>query len=152
MEDRRATFPVQVRFWTKVDVSQGPTGCWLWMGSLTDRGYGAPFRLDDDRKVSPHRLAYELLVGPIPEGLQLDHLCRVRNCVNPAHLEPVTCQENLLRGMTWAAFNSRKTHCKHGHPFDEANTRIAPDGSRACRACGRERTRRFRARRKEQAA
>lgn len=146
--DRRAIFPVQVRFWTKVDISRGPTGCWLWTAALTDRGYGDRFRLDDGRKVAPHRLAYELLVGPIPDGLQLDHLCRVRNCVNPSHLEAVTCQENLLRGVTWAAYNARKTHCKHGHEFDEANTRIAADGSRSCRACAREKARRTRARRR----
>lgn len=148
----RTLFPTEVRFWTKVDVSGGPTRCWLWTGSLTDRGYGDRFRLDDGRKQAPHRVAYELLVGPIPDGLFIDHLCRVRHCVNPLHLEPVTCQENLLRGQTLAAFNSRKTHCIHGHALDEANTRITPEGHRACRACGREATRRQRERKAEAAS
>lgn len=148
----RTVFPLEVRFWTKVDVSRGPTACWLWTGALTDRGYGVRFRLDNGEREAPHRIAFSLLVGPIPDGLQLDHLCRTRACVNPAHLEPVTCQENLLRGQTWAAFNARKTHCIHGHALDEANTRITPEGHRACRACGRESARRHRAKREQVAS
>ncbi|MFD7016051.1 HNH endonuclease signature motif containing protein [Streptomyces sp. NPDC059928] len=81
-------------------------------------------------------MAYELLVGPIPAGLHLDHLCRVRRCVNPAHLEAVTCAENLRRGTSFAAVNSAKTECVHGHPFDEENTYFSRR-QRDCRTCRR---------------
>ena len=80
------------------------------------------------------RVAYEMVVGPIPDGLQIDHLCRVRNCVNPDHLEPVTPRENTMRGYSIQAQNARKTHCIHGHPF-EGNTYARPDGNRECAVC-----------------
>ncbi|KAB2977369.1 HNH endonuclease [Streptomyces sp. SS1-1] len=83
-----------------------------------------------------HRVAYQEIVGPIPEGLQLDHLCRVRHCVNPAHLEPVTSRENTLRGENLVAINAAKTHCKRGHLFDAANT-YRWRNSRICRECRR---------------
>jgi hypothetical protein len=86
------------RFWAKVEKTDG---CWFWRARIIATGYGS-FSLDG-RKVMAHRFAYELLVGPIPEDLELDHLCRVRHCVNPAHLEPVTHRENILRGMRAAA-------------------------------------------------
>ena len=82
-------------------------------------------------------MAYELLVGPIPEYLTLDHLCRVRNCVNPAHLEPVTSAENILRGMSSPAQNARKTECLNGHAFTVENTLINVIGARVCRTCTR---------------
>jgi hypothetical protein len=129
------------RFWPKVDKTSSPDGCWLWTAALSQAGYGAfgAERVNGrNRFVHAHRFAYELLVGPIPEGLQLDHLCRNRACCNPAHLEPVTLRENLMRGNTVAARNSIKTHCKHGHPFDLENTRIDPrTGNRACWTCRR---------------
>jgi hypothetical protein len=96
-----------------------------------------------------HRVAYEMLVGTIPKGLDLDHICHNgsgcgggescphRRCVNPDHLEPVTHRENMLRGETVAAMHARKTHCIHGHEFTPENTRIKRDGSRNCRACDR---------------
>lgn len=93
-----------------------------------------------------HRVAYELFVAEIPEGFDLDHLCRNRGCVNPDHLEPVTRRENLLRGETIPARNARITHCPQGHPYDAENTRIRPCGRRRCAACNREAARRWRAR------
>ena len=104
--------------------------CWVWTAKLTTSGYARLKAKSEDGQA--HRFAYELLVGPIPEGLQIDHLCRVRHCVNPSHLEPVTCQENLRRGINVQA---AKTHCPRLHPYDEVNTRIRPDGSRHCRIC-----------------
>lgn len=116
------------------------TNCLLWTGSVDRHGYGR------SGGNSIHRRMYEWFVGPIPEGLQLDHLCRVRNCANPAHLEPVTCQENLRRSdETHAARNRAKTHCAAGHPYDAANTysRTRPGGGRDCRACQRQWRRNF---------
>lgn len=110
-----------------------PSGCWLWTGSLNTGGYGQLMvRAGVNRTV--HRLAYQLLVGPIPQGLQLDHLCRTRSCFNPAHLEPVQARTNVLRGVGPAAANSRKTHCKHGHEFTPENTYLVRTG-RECRTC-----------------
>ena len=94
-----------------------------------------------------HRVAYRLEVGPIPRGLVLDHLCRVRNCVRPDHLEPVTRGENVLRGETIPAANRAKTACKDGHDFDEENTYIAPNGHRGCRKCRAAAQARYHARR-----
>jgi hypothetical protein len=118
------------------------TGCWLWTAYTDPAGYG---RIATSAQPNPelaHRVSYRLYVGPIPEGLTLDHLCRVRRCVNPAHLEPVTLAENKRRGESLAAQNARKTHCPQGHPYDEANTHVTAQGYRDCRACNRERHRR----------
>ena len=121
------------RFWAKVN-RQGPVECWLWIGAKMPNGYGS-FGATAGTKgtVYAHRYAYTLLVGPIPEGLWIDHLCRIRLCVNPAHLEPVTPRENLMRGNGPAAINARKEHCPQGHPYDEANTEYVI--SRRCRTC-----------------
>lgn len=113
-------------------------GCWIWQCRVDRHGYGK-IGINRTSKLA-HRVSYETFVGPIPEGLQLDHLCRVRACVNPAHLEPVTHRENGRRGTGFAARCARKTHCPRGHAYDEANTRISPQGSRICRACMRLRT------------
>ena len=105
----------------------------MWTGSVNTLGY-ARLRVGETM-VAAQRLAYEALVGPVPKGMVLDHLCRVRHCVNPAHLEPVTQRENALRsGMPNAAL-SKRTHCTRGHAFDEANTYYRPDGGRRCRKC-----------------
>lgn len=138
----------RLRFWAKVDTSGGDASCWPWRGGLFDTGYGAFWLADAGRNVLAHRWAYEQNRGPIPVGLELDHLCRNRRCVNPSHLEPVTTGENLLRGQTLAARNAAKTHCDHGHRYDARNTLLAKDGSRVCRACGRERMRAWRATRR----
>lgn len=102
------------------------TGCWLWLGTLDNKGYG---RIG--RGSLAHRVAYELVVGPIPEGLELDHLCRTPACCNPAHLDPVTHAENMRRG-AWG----RRSQCKNGHPFAGPN---ATGGRRVCRQCAQQR-------------
>lgn len=126
-------------FWSHVDKSGD---CWLWTAAIANTGYGVTTY---ERKYAlAHRVSYILSRGPIPEGLQLDHLCRVRACVNPAHLEPVTIRENLMRGHTLAAENAAKTHCKRGHEFNEANTYVQSDGkNRGCRACMKEHQRKW---------
>ncbi len=120
------------RFWTKF--VRVPSGCWEWQGWRDRDGYGQ-IRINR-RGVVAHRFAYETLVGPIPDGLQIDHLCRNTSCVNPAHLEVVTCRENLMRGNTIQRENAMKTHCKRGHEFNDENTYRYPDGNRrGCRTC-----------------
>lgn len=111
--------------------------CWLWLGKPASTGYGQiGYGARKTRIVrNPHRVIYELLVGDIPEGLQLDHLCRNRLCVNPNHLEPVTQKENLLRGDTIPAKNKAKTHCIRGHEFTEENTYRYGSNQRRCKTC-----------------
>lgn len=126
-----------IRFWAKVE--RTPT-CWLWRGALTAWGYSKFWF--DERHSSGHRYAYIRFRGPIPADREVDHLCRVRHCVNPDHLELVTPRENQLRGDTFAARNLAKVACVRGHPLDEANTHIEYLAGRlprrACRACKRE--------------
>lgn len=114
------------------------SGCWLWIAYTQPGGYGQFFY--DGRMGLAHRWSYEHYVGPIPEGLTLDHLCRHPSCVNPEHLEPVTMRENVLRGNGVCAKQARQTHCKRGHEFDSANTHVRLRGTsliRVCRACDR---------------
>lgn len=135
--------PVEARIWQKIDQTES---CWLWTAARGGGGYGI---ISVDGHMRPaHRVLYELVVGPIPEGLQLDHLCRVRHCVNPGHLEPVTARENTLRGDTIPARCSARSHCINGHAFTEANTYRTREGWRACRACWSVRQVRYRAERK----
>lgn len=138
----------RLRFWDKVLIGDG---CWQWQAN-TIKGYGQFFFPDTPRQA--HRVAYEDLVGPIPEGLTLDHLCHNadptcnagplclhRSCVNPAHLEPVPSGTNTLRGRSLTAVNARKTHCINGHPLSGDNLYIAPSsGERQCVTCKRETT------------
>lgn len=119
----------------KID-RNGPNGCWLWTGALFRNGYGE-VHFEKKQRLA-HRVVYQLIVGPIPDDLQIDHLCRVRSCVNPSHMELVTQEVNIQRGLT-GDHQRRKTHCPKGHPYDEANTYIYPSGRRAgwreCKIC-----------------
>lgn len=117
-------------FWSWVDRATSPAGCWLWTGSKDTGGYGRARW--PRRAVMAHRIAYELTRGRIPDGLQIDHLCRNRACVNPSHLEPVSARENTLRGLGPAALNARKVVCKRGHSLEGARLYR---GSRYCREC-----------------
>jgi hypothetical protein len=137
------------RFWSKVD--KRPDGCWLWLDVPDVKGYGT--LKVEGRRVKAHRFAYELLTGPIPEGLTLDHLCLVKPCVNPAHLEPVTARENTIRSpFTTPGIHIRQTHCKRGHPFDAENTLRKPSGARQCRTCRRVMTPIYKARYRQRLA
>lgn len=114
------------------------SGCWIWMGEIGKRkneGYGK-FSLHQVRHVA-HRLVYELVKGPIPDGLYPDHLCRVRCCVNPDHIELVTNRENILRGVGMGARHAKRTHCSKGHEFTPENTidRYDCPNARRCRIC-----------------
>lgn len=139
--------PAEERFWSKVD-KDGPGGCWEWTAGKDWDGYGI-FHESHRRSRRAHRYAYELLVGPIPEGLTTDHLCRNRGCVNPTHLELVTPVENVMRGESDAAKNARKGTCKAGHPLSGPNLSIyARDGSRVCLECRRRTSVAYRKRKK----
>lgn len=123
------------RFWAKVNKT---ADCWVWTASTYPNGYGI-FSIGHGVLSAAHRVAYQLVIGPIPDGLELDHLCRNHLCVNPCHLEPVTHRENTLRGRSQSALNAKVTHCPKGHSYDETNTGIRPKGERSCRACDRAR-------------
>lgn len=140
-----AHLPLLDRIMLRVQKAPPPDGvagdCWIWTGSSSERSgsnTGARYGeiMVNSVATKSHRAAYELIRGPIPEGLSLDHLCRQTLCCNPDHLEPVTHKENVLRGTSPAAKNAVKTHCKNGHEFTPENTYIRPDGAgRACRTC-----------------
>lgn len=119
-------------------------GCWLWNGSRDAGGY--PTATIAARRGFAHRLVYELLVGVIPAGLELDHLCRVRHCVNPDHLEPVTKAENIRRSYGLGALRARQQQCRRGHPLTGENLSIATNGRRRCLTCRRASAAEFRAR------
>lgn len=118
-------------------------GCWLWDADKCWYPSGYPRLWDGYRYVCAHRYVYERLIGPVPAELDIDHLCRTPRCINPMHLEPVTRQVNILRGVSPSAKQAKQTHCKYGHPFDEANTIRRVNGGRRCRACGADATRRY---------
>lgn len=114
-----------------------PGGCWIWAGRRGRDGYG--YIDAGNRAHTAHRYMYEQFVGEVDAALHLDHLCRVRCCVNPEHLEPVTPRENMRRGDGWSGRHARQTHCKHGHPFAGDNLFVRSDGERVCRQCSRDR-------------
>jgi hypothetical protein len=124
---------LNANFWAKVE-KDDVTDCWLWTGALNSRGYGAWGV--DGRSRSTHRVAYESLVGPIPDGLTIDHLCREKRCCNPAHLEPVTVGENTRRARELI------TRCPQGHEYTPENTLVKKGtNSRSCRECNNARRR-----------
>ena len=127
------------RFLDKI-AAEPNSGCWLWVGSVHQNGYGK-FRTPAGMQWA-HRFSYELHRGPIPDDLQIDHLCRVKSCVNPAHLELVTAKENIRRR------DVGLTHCPQGHEYTPENTYRRPSGKRRCRICGRQQSKEYDARRK----
>ena len=150
-------------------VSVQPNGCWLWTGKLFSKGYGM-FRRTENRvrkTYYAHKFSYELFVGPVPEGLELDHTCHNsdctlanqcphRRCVNPEHVEPVTHAENVRRSWHGNSANKKKTHCKYGHPFEGDNLaillRATGKNSRRCNMCHREALERYENNKKERIA
>ena len=138
--------PFEDRFWARVDkggpvpsretdplITAPPTPCWLWLGSCNSQGQAQVSR--DHRTTLAYRVSYELLVGPIPEGFHMDHLCRNRACVNPEHLEPVTASVNQRRGLNSVPGFRRKDSCKNGHPFEGDNIYLATGEVRRCHTC-----------------
>jgi hypothetical protein len=136
----RAAIPLEERLAALIAVDPD-TGCWIYQAHIRKDGYGSitvGSRTDGSRKNQlVHRVSYETFVGPVPDGLTLDHLCRRRACINPAHLEPVTGKANVLRGETITAANAIKTHCIHGHAYTPENTGFQRNG-RYCKQCHRE--------------
>lgn len=128
---------VEDRFWAKVACIPFHE-CWEWTGATQSGGYGN--LMVGGRATKAHRVAYELLVGPIPDGLVIDHLCRNRACVNPDHLEPVTQAENVRRGDSKMARNAAQVRCHNGHKLSGENLRVDSYG-RHCRACALKRDR-----------
>ena len=149
--------PLAEKFWEKVN-KDGPIPayrldfdpCWIWTAAVNAKGYGVM----GVKKGSTlaHVISYNLHVGHVPSGMQIDHLCRVRNCVNPNHLEVVTPRVNVNRGFGPTAIHARKTHCPKGHPYSGENLYLyiggIHKGNRQCRICGRDRQRAYQKRKK----
>lgn len=128
------SLPQRIEVWkTRSIITE--KGCWLWTGSKC-KGHGKVWFAGKLHGV--HRLVYEYVKGPVREGLELDHTCKMRACWNPAHVEPVTHKVNLERG---TSANREKKHCPRGHAYDNSNTRVNARGSRCCITCARDRSR-----------
>jgi hypothetical protein len=119
------------------------TGCWNFDGYINAAGYGHTWNAATNSPALTHRVMYEHIIGAIPDGLHIDHLCRNRACCNPSHLEPVPPRINLCRGVGWAGRNAQATQCVNGHQFDDWNTVYRPEGGRTCRTCRNARARRY---------
>ena len=132
---RKRAISIETRLLDKISPEPN-SGCWLWLGAMTGNRYGS---IKFKQKSAPvHRVSYTVFKGEIPAGFEIDHLCRVKCCINPDHLEAVLHKVNLLRGKSPSANNARKTHCSHGHAFTPENTYIQPsNGGRLCRICKR---------------
>ena len=132
------------RFWSKVKPIE--SGCWEWQGMLDKHGYGLFWLSEvpgEKPKCFAHRFSYQINIAPIPDGLQLDHLCRNHKCVHPLHLQAVTQQVNILRGMGLSAQAIRTGKCLRGHDYTPENTVADKDGSRSCKICRRDVTRKW---------
>lgn len=137
----RLLAPLEERFWAKVDKGNSEE-CWFWRACSSQRYGNFYLGVVNGRKkwTSAQRVSYEIHKGPIPPGLQIDHLCRNTLCVNPTHLEAVTARENLLRSSNFISANIKKTHCPMGHEYAKDNLYIRRYGWRVCRACERKRS------------
>lgn len=135
---KRATKSAEQRFSEKI-AQAGVDECWRFTAAIGNHGYGV-FHPTKGETVLAHRYSYERTVGPIPEGMHLDHLCRNRQCVNPGHLEAVTPLENSSRGLTYRLLNGMDDECRNGHPYTPENTYVEPNGYKVrCRQCARDR-------------
>lgn len=144
-DSAREPFPTPddwYRFWSRVDKTEG---CWNWTGCIASRGYG-DYEVRGQRFLA-HRIAYTAIAGEIPSGLVIDHLCRNRRCVNPAHMEPVTNKENILRGVSPTSINARKVFCPQGHLLSTETKCNGGHWQRFCRPCQVVWTRNYRQRR-----
>lgn len=144
--DQHSALPWRIREKCRPDES----GCWIWQAADNGRGYGVVYF--EGRQQLAHRAIYTILVGDIPNGFEVDHLCRVVQCVNPEHLQAVTPRVNKLRSEGITAINARKTECPAGHPYDVANTYFhEATNRRRCRACNAAGVRRYKSRKREAA-
>jgi hypothetical protein len=140
-EDRKEWLAMRRKIAERLNEGSIPepnSGCLLWLKAMNHDGYGVTWA--EGKTALAYNVAYELKCGPVPEGLELDHLCRVRLCINPNHLEPVTRSVNQKRGLSFpprAAENLSRTHCPKGHPYSGENLRIGPKGNRRCAECSR---------------